>query len=37
MECYDDKEVFHALLSKVEEWAKAKRNENDYWSSGIFR
>ena len=22
MECYDDKEVFHALLSKVEEWAK---------------
>ncbi|MZP55590.1 MAG: hypothetical protein GT600_09095, partial [Bacteroidales bacterium] len=22
MECYDDKEVFHALISKVEEWAK---------------
>jgi hypothetical protein len=22
MECYNDKEVFHALLSKVEEWVK---------------
>ncbi len=24
MECYDDKEVFHALLSKVEEWLKGR-------------
>lgn len=24
MECYDDKEVFHALLSVVEKWAKQK-------------
>jgi len=24
MECYDDKEVFHALLSRIEEWAKQK-------------
>jgi hypothetical protein len=24
MECYNDKEVFHALLVKVEEWVKAK-------------
>jgi len=24
MECYDDKEVFHALLKRVEEWAKQK-------------
>ena len=24
MECYNDKEVFHALLTKVEDWARAK-------------
>lgn len=24
MECFDDKEVFHALISKVEEWARSK-------------
>lgn len=24
MECYNDKEVFHALLSKVEDWVKEK-------------
>lgn len=24
MECYDDKEVFHALVKRVEEWAKQK-------------
>jgi len=24
MECYNDKEVFHALLTRVEEWAKQK-------------
>jgi hypothetical protein len=24
MECYNDKEVFHALITKVEEWVKAK-------------
>jgi len=24
MECYDDKEVFHALLSKVENWLKER-------------
>jgi ribosomal protein S18 acetylase RimI-like enzyme len=24
MECYNDPDVFHALISKVEEWAKAK-------------
>lgn len=24
MECYEDPEVFHALISKVEEWAKNK-------------
>jgi hypothetical protein len=25
MECYNDKEVFHALLSKIEEWTRQKR------------
>lgn len=24
MECYNDKEVFHALLSKIEEWTRQK-------------
>lgn len=24
MECYDDKEVFHALIKKVEDWAREK-------------
>ncbi|HEX2976505.1 MAG TPA: hypothetical protein VHO68_11275 [Bacteroidales bacterium] len=24
MECYDDREVFHALISRVEEWARSK-------------
>jgi hypothetical protein len=24
MECFDDQEVFHALIARVEEWAKAK-------------
>lgn len=24
MECYDDKEVFHALISKVEDWARQR-------------
>ena len=36
MECYNDKEVFHALLTKVEDWARAERDDKNNRTTWIF-
>jgi hypothetical protein len=35
MECYNDKDVFHALLKKVEDWAREKGMKNMVGSLGF--
>ena len=35
MECYNDQEVFHALIKKVEELGQGKRNDRIVGSLGF--